>query len=62
MTIKNSMTASSLIHYATGYGTFGEKSLKRWDDNDGIIAFGGAGKSHDMEITFRAVIPMSQVQ
>lgn len=56
MTIKNSMTASSLAHIATGYGTPSERFIQRWIDNDGIIAARGAGRVHDMEITFRGVI------
>lgn len=58
MTIKNSMTVSSFLHEVpgAGYGSVTEKFLKRWVDNDGIIAAGNAAKYHDMEVTFRIII------
>ncbi|MCX5389803.1 RHS repeat-associated core domain-containing protein [Streptomyces sp. NBC_00094] len=56
ITIQNSMTVSSFAHIATGYGTPSERFVQRWVDNDGIIAFGGAMKSHDMTITFRTTV------
>ncbi|WP_447035758.1 RHS repeat-associated core domain-containing protein [Streptomyces sp. DSM 118878] len=58
ITIHNSMSVSSLTHYATGYGTSAERFVSRWVDNDGIIAFGGAAHQQDMTIVFRAVIPV----
>ncbi|MFI6063523.1 hypothetical protein [Streptomyces sp. NPDC051286] len=57
ITIENPMTVSSFAHIATGYGTPSSRFVKRWFDNDGIVAFEGAGRRHDMTITFRTVIP-----
>ncbi|WP_239694581.1 hypothetical protein [Streptomyces sp. Cmuel-A718b] len=56
MTVRNTMTISSLARPAVGYGTAREKFVQRWLDNDGIIAFGGAGRPYSMEVTFRTVI------
>ncbi|MFC8765588.1 RHS repeat domain-containing protein [Streptomyces sp. NPDC057193] len=56
ITIENSMTVSSFAHVATGYGTPSERFIQRWFDNDGVIAFGGAMKSHDMKIVFRTTV------
>ncbi|MFI8438978.1 hypothetical protein ACIGJO_35710 [Streptomyces sp. NPDC079020] len=57
ITIRNSMTISSFAHIATGYGTGSERFVQRWLDNDGIIAADGVGRSHDMTIVFRVVMP-----
>ncbi|WSS36928.1 RHS repeat-associated core domain-containing protein [Streptomyces microflavus] len=56
MTVRNTMTISSLARPAVGYGTAREKFVQRWLDNDGIIAFEGAGRPYSMEVTFRTVI------
>ncbi|MFJ3594866.1 RHS repeat domain-containing protein [Streptomyces sp. NPDC090231] len=69
ITIRNSMTVSSLAHIATGYGTRSQRFLQRYFDNDGIIALQGIAGSgersgapmrgHDMTIAFRTLIPLS---
>lgn len=57
MTIKNTMSVSSLSHYATGYGSAADKFVSKYLDSGITTPIGGAAHPQAMTITFRVVIP-----